>query len=256
MVNIMGMASSAVDAAKNAAKKRTPPNYKNPYTAMGDMPSRKAPSGPWLTGNESYMGSNIRFSGGGGGGGFGGFDPGFLLNYAQSLGAGQAAAKAANLARYGEIKGGYEGLESDVLGQYDKFGTTSLADIDQAAQGQVTRGTQDLTTAGTKTGSIVGSMKQGVARNKGRAQREVAERKAMLKGGAMERIRGAGGKLGMMERRTDAYPSSNLLASLAQNYGSGIGGGNFSGPRRPGWATPGGGRSQGVSRGGGVFHHY
>lgn len=139
----------------------------------------------------------------------------------QRYGQGQAAATEAiggltgmvdqyNVA-YGEARTANEQRYQKMLGIADRTVDQRSADIQSSYAGQQSNVMQRLARQGLAGTTIAPTMGMGVEREK---QAALDRSKQQL----------AGTRLGIMERRTDEYPRSDVMMQLAQALGQGAGG--------------------------------
>lgn len=145
----------------------------------------------------------------------------------------QAATDRANQAneqRYQQILSGYEGLRGRTMSDLQGLGRQERADIDRVYRGLGSDVYQRLVNRGFANSSLLGTMRQGVERERTSAYGRLNDRLAQQRIGADLAI--SQGQFGVMERRNDVGPDPALLVQLAQQFGaSGLGpGGSFRPP--------------------------
>jgi hypothetical protein len=149
-------------------------------------------------------------------------------------------AKAANEARYKQILTDYDTLISDTAAKYksryddamaslEGMGTAAKAEINtqydktagKAAQSLINSGLHSTTVAPAVQGQVEKARQQAIAllnenlrREKLGYQTELSEQEIAALTALAE------GKLGVMERREDEYPSENMYLTLLQNLGN------------------------------------
>ncbi len=113
---------------------------------------------------------------------------------------------------YGEAKTANEQRYQRMLGITDQTSGQRASDIRRDFSGQQSDMMQRLASLGMSNTTIAPTLGQGIERNKQAALDRSAD--------SLQ-----GTKLGIMERRTDKYPQSNVIMALVQALGSaGVGG--------------------------------
>jgi len=136
----------------------------------------------------------------------------------QTAGAQQAATGLSSMVgqynqAYGEAKTANEARYQQMLGITDQTSGQRAADIRSDASGQQSDMMQRLASLGMSNTTVAPTMGAGIEREKQAALDRSAD--------ALQ-----GRKLGIMERRTDEYPKSDMIMALVQALGSaGVGGG-------------------------------
>lgn len=191
---------------------------------------------------DTYMGSSTKYVGGGGGGG----------GYADAYGGG-GGWYASPL---------YNQLTSEYQAAYDEARKANESRYQEMLNlskglGEAFQGRLEAQTGGMATGAGQQAVTSGLSNVPGAVQsaKAIAVQPGMFQqANLQEQLRRE--RIGIIERRQDPYPSRSEYINLAQGMGRYAN--QYSAARpasRPGWLMPGGGRSQGVSRGGGVFMH-
>jgi len=117
---------------------------------------------------------------------------------------------------YGAAKDANERRYQEMLGITDQTTGQRMADIRRDYEGQSADAMQQLSRLGLANTTIAPTMKMGVEREKQASLNRAAD--------ALQ-----GTKLGIMERRTDEYPKSDIILQLAQMLGQGGGGAGVGG---------------------------
>lgn len=161
-------------------------------------------------------------------------------------------ARAANIGRYEEIKGGYAGLERDLLNLIQGMGAAERGRIGEAWQAQESGMAQNLMSRGLSSSTLMPAMQMGVERGRSSDLLALSETLARRRAEIMERVRGQG--LGFMERREDVYPEGGAggggtsfvgvdAATMAAGQGGGMVGQGRTrrqvDPRFGGWSSGG-----------------
>lgn len=156
----------------------------------------------------------------------GGYDPNnatpFLADFLSAADKAQAEAKAANEARYNEIKQGYANRIADAQKDLAGLGASERQAIDDRyAQGK-SSADQDLISRGLGNTTVRSSVMRGYDAQRSRDQTQLGEDLAKLRLQYLPALEGD--RLQFMERRNDVPPDlgqfTNLLTALGQSgYG-------------------------------------
>jgi hypothetical protein len=125
-----------------------------------------------------------------------------------------AAARAANESRYQDILGQSEAAYTRNMGYLDKYGQQQSADINQRYSDLGASAVQDLTSRGLGNTTVTATTATGIANQASAEQRRLAEDVAQQKLAADTSLTQA--KLGVMERKTDAYPDLNTYLQMSE----------------------------------------
>lgn len=125
-----------------------------------------------------------------------------------------AAARAANESRYQDILGQSEAAYTRNMGYLDKYGQQQSADINQRYSDLGASAVQDLTSRGLGNTTVTATTATGIANQASAEQRRLAEDLAQQRLAADTSLTQA--KLGVMERKTDAYPDLNTYLQMAE----------------------------------------
>lgn len=125
--------------------------------------------------------------------------------------------KAANLARYKQIKTGYQDRYDRGMKMLDGFGEQMGTDINNRSLQATGKAQQSLMNRGLGNTTVVDSVNRGIEADRSAEQRRLGEQITGMRMGADAQL--AGDKLQFMERRTDTYPSQEFLAQLAMQMG-------------------------------------
>jgi hypothetical protein len=171
----------------------------------------------------------------GGGGMPPGVNPKDMQRLIEEFAKGQAEAKAANEARYGEIKGNYKGAirqsKRDQRADVQFLQGQRKEMVQQTREGfnnLQTQNEQDLLSRGLSNTTVLPTLRMGMEGERRRAVTDVRNtaNRAILSTQQAGRARTDAfrtGMLGFKERREDAYPDMNQLVGLAQAYGNAAG---------------------------------
>jgi hypothetical protein len=151
----------------------------------------------------TYQGVNF------GGGDIGGLFQGFQQAYND--------ARSANEQRYGQLTSGFTQRHNLVRGQIDSLGANEMEDLRKLYDGYAASATQSAISRGLYNSTVLDSLQGGVQRQRDdavrRLQNDIDLRRANLDAQL------SADTLGVIERRTDAYPDYGLMAQLAQAQG-------------------------------------
>ena len=117
---------------------------------------------------------------------------------------------------YGEAKTANEARYQDMLGITDRTSGQRSADIRSDFAGQQSNMMQRLAGLGMANTTVAPTLGAGIERDKQAALDRSAD--------SLQ-----GTRLGIMERKTDAYPESDMIMALVQAIGQGGGGGGIGG---------------------------
>lgn len=160
------------------------------------------------------QGNAYVLSGGGGRGGGRGRG-GLATQYQRAL----DKANRKNEERYRDILGNYDALHGRVMGDLAGVGEQQAKDIDRRYQAHGSDVYNDLIRRGFGGGSLRSTMQQGVNREHSEAQRRLQE--GLMRQRSLYDTNITQGKMGVMERRTDAGPDLNQMLGLMQGLGRG-----------------------------------
>lgn len=131
--------------------------------------------------------------------------------------AAQQEARAANEARYAELKTGYQDRYNRGIANLEGLGQQEIADATASYDRMGSRGQASLVSRGLAGTTVSGTMRAGNEREKqsaiGRINASVRNQRIGLDAGLSE------DKLRMIERREDTYPDINQMQGLAGAYG-------------------------------------
>lgn len=161
------------------------------------------------------------------GGGFPGGPAGLRSQYDAS----DQEAKMANLQRYANLLERGQGRYDTAMGMIGGMGKSEQAAINEQYDAQLGTINQDLIGRGLSNTSIKQTMAMGNLKERQRAQVELQDRLLSQRLGAHTGL--SGDIMGVMERRTDAYPDQGAMQQLAQQYGQATGQGGGGGPQGP-----------------------
>ena len=126
-------------------------------------------------------------------------------------------AKAQNLKRYGEVKGGYETMYGETKQALQGLGLAERAGISEGYRKGEAASRQELTSRGLGASTVMSNVSATRARKEAIDQNALQERLVQQRLGYLNPIRQA--QLQFVERRQDTYPDYDLLARLAQMQG-------------------------------------
>lgn len=140
-------------------------------------------------------------------------------------------ANRANQRRYRQILQGYSGLRGRVLGDLSGVGQQTAADVNERYRGLSDTAYAQLVGRGLGNSTAAVTARLGVERERNAEQRRLQEGLATMRANADMAI--TQGRLGVMERRTDAGPDLAQMLALSQGLGQygqrqgGYGGGGY-----------------------------
>lgn len=144
---------------------------------------------------------------------YGGMDPlsyTFQRNY--------DAANQANELRYGDIVGGLTGIYDRNMARINSLGSQERADINRRADQNKQAALSNLTSRGLGGTTVRDSVANKAEEDRNRALRQMQDQETRQRIGADSAM--AGDVFRFMERRNDAAPDLNQLASLNQALGA------------------------------------
>jgi len=133
----------------------------------------------------------------------------------------QAAVNKANQAnetRYQDILRGYDDLAARTRADLAAAGQSTMADINRTYSGTSSNMYQQLVNRGLANSSIPATMQMGIDRSRAESVARANELAANSRVNADMSI--TQGKLGVMERRTDAGPDPNQIMELYRRLGA------------------------------------
>lgn len=155
-------------------------------------------------------------------------------------------AKGANEQRYGDILNDRRRLESDMNNMASSTSGQERLDINDRYDRSNADTIQSATDRGLGNTTVLDSLQRGVNADRTAALNRQSDQAVQRQMGV--RNAGAEQRLGFMERRTDAYPSYEMMAQLAMQAGQGGGG--------MGGGGVAGGAAGGSAGGGGALTNY